>query len=228
MYYNGRSKIINFSLKSLIESKKNIIFDFDGVLVDSVNIKADAFAYIYNSYGKKIINKVISHHLQNGGMSRFEKFKYYHKNFLDVIIDHEEIKLLSKKFSDHVIGKVVKAPEINGAVDFLNKFHNIKCFYINSATPTDEIIEIIRLKGWKKYFTKTFGSPSSKSENISKILSCLKNDNLSSCIFFGDARSDFIASKRMGIDFILIDNPDVDFPEKKEIKYRIKNFYPLI
>ena len=58
---------------------KGIIFDFDGVVAESVQVKTDAFAYLYASHGKKIVSKVTEHHELNGGMSRFEKIKYYHK-----------------------------------------------------------------------------------------------------------------------------------------------------
>ena len=68
---------------------KGIIFDFDGVIVDSVGIKSDAFAHLYNSYGTQIENKVVEHHEKNGGLSREEKIKYYHKNFLNLIIFHQ-------------------------------------------------------------------------------------------------------------------------------------------
>ena len=53
---------------------KNIFFDFDGVIADSVNVKTEAFEKIYLPYGKEIAEKVINHHRENGGMSRFEKF----------------------------------------------------------------------------------------------------------------------------------------------------------
>ena len=53
-----------------------IIFDFDGVIVDSVDVKGLAFAEIYSKYGGGIAEKVLSHHRSNGGMSRKVKFKY--------------------------------------------------------------------------------------------------------------------------------------------------------
>ena len=56
---------------------KNIIFDYDGTIADSVNIKTEAFAELYRNYGKDIESKVVKYHLNNGGVSRFEKFKYY-------------------------------------------------------------------------------------------------------------------------------------------------------
>ena len=39
-----------------------IIFDFDGVLVESVDIKTQAFAGLYQSYGETIVGKVVRYH----------------------------------------------------------------------------------------------------------------------------------------------------------------------
>ena len=52
---------------------KAIIFDFDGVIVESINVKKEAFEKLYQKYGDEIVYKVIAHHMANGGMSRFEK-----------------------------------------------------------------------------------------------------------------------------------------------------------
>mgnify|MGYP003325992022 CR=1 FL=1 len=87
-----------------------IVFDFDGVLVDSVNIKTKAFSYIYKKYGTDIVSKVIKHHELNGGMSRYEKFDYYHKFFLGTQIDQEVVDQLDSQFSELVLHKVVKSP----------------------------------------------------------------------------------------------------------------------
>ena len=61
---------------------KCIIFDFDGVIKDSVDIKTNAFAEIFSKYGTSIVDKVLDHHKMNGGISRFEKIKHYYKQFL--------------------------------------------------------------------------------------------------------------------------------------------------
>ena len=61
---------------------KGVIFDFDGVICESVGIKTDGFAMLYEPYGKDVVDKVIKHHLVNGGVSRFEKLRLYHKIFL--------------------------------------------------------------------------------------------------------------------------------------------------
>ena len=52
---------------------KGIIFDFDGVITESVDIKSAGFSEIYKPYGPPNVNKVVKHHEANGGLSQFKK-----------------------------------------------------------------------------------------------------------------------------------------------------------
>jgi|TARA_B100001971_G_C18260476_1_gene586322 phosphoglycolate phosphatase-like HAD superfamily hydrolase len=219
------------SIKNIIKDKSIFIFDFDGVLVDSVEIKTDAFVFLYKEYGNEIVNKIIEHHRLNGGMSRYEKFKHYHQSFLNQKITKDEINTLDQKFSNYVVNKVVNSPEVEGASEFLNKYykHN-KCF-VNSATPNIEIKKIIKLRGWTEYFEGIFGSPDDKIKNISKIFHYIDNiqsDKKNSTVFFGDAKSDFLAAKAAGIDFVLLLTSKKKLSFAKEVKFSINNFLNLI
>ena len=53
MYSQMNKKIVI----DTIQSKKLFIFDFDGVIVDSVDIKTEAFGEIYSNYGSFITEK---------------------------------------------------------------------------------------------------------------------------------------------------------------------------
>ena len=55
---------------------KAIFFDFDGVLVESVDIKTRAFSKLFEREGEDVVKKVIDYHIDNGGVSRYEKFRY--------------------------------------------------------------------------------------------------------------------------------------------------------
>ncbi len=185
-------------------------FDFDGVLVDSVPVKAKAFALLFKSYGKGIQEKVIEHHLNNGGMTRKEKIHYYFENYLHQAIDTKMLNGYCDRFSGIVEQEVVAAPEIAGAAEFLQKAsRETKCFIV-SATPGDELIRIVEKRGLKKYFIEILGSDRSKSENL---LYFIKKYNLVSlnCKFFGDAMSDYNAAKNCSVPFIGI-IPDTDAP----------------
>ncbi len=186
----------------LIKSKKVLIFDFDGVLADSVEVKTDAFAELYRPYGQTVMNKVIDHHRANGGMSRFDKFRHYHPEFLGKVVTDEDVNRLSSEFSQIVVDKVVNSADIPGATSFLEKYCKEKVCVVNSATPQDEIRDIVDQRGWSDFFVKVYGSPTSKLENLNKIIEIHPEFNKNDFIFFGDALSDLNAAIGAGIEFI--------------------------
>ena len=51
--------------------QKILIYDFDGVICDSVGLKTDAFVELYNTENESIQKLVREYHLANGGISRF-------------------------------------------------------------------------------------------------------------------------------------------------------------
>lgn len=189
-------------IRELINEKSILVFDFDGVLADSVDIKAHAFAELYSPYGSEIVKKVVTHHLANGGISRFDKFKYYHNVYLNKQIDESDMDRLVNKFSKIVMDKVIACPQIPGAENFIQvNFIQRKC-YINSATPQNEIRQIVSARGLQKYFHTVLGSPSSKSENLRKIRQSNPDIPTSGFLFFGDTLSDLEAAKNNNFDFI--------------------------
>lgn len=172
--------------------------------MDSVNIKTDAFAELYKPFGEEVISKVISHHVSHGGMSRFEKFRYYHKNFLNKKISESEVRDLSQKFTGLVIRKVLNAPFINGILEFLKllKKENKEIFVI-SATPGDEIKKIIEKRRLDRYFDDIKGSPVSKKENLKYLIENHRIE-VSESIYFGDSEQDLDAASSLKMDFIPI------------------------
>jgi len=188
--------------KKLLDSKKLLIFDFDGVLADSVEVKTEAFALLYKPFGQEVVDKVVAHHRDNGGMSRFEKFKRYHNDFLGISLDEEGVDKLSKHFSNLVVKKVIMANEISGADCLLRHYHaDEKICVINSATPDREIIKIIEQRNMSRYFSGIYGSPKSKVDNLRVILSRFSKGN-AEAVFFGDAEADLNAARELSIDFI--------------------------
>lgn len=184
---------------------KGIIFDFDGVIADSVQVKTDAFSFIYKPYGEDIVKKVINHHIENGGVSRFEKIKFYHKNFLNIPISINDISKLADEFSKIVVKKVVASPYVPGVLDYIKKSYEKYKLFISTGTPTDEMKKILKLRKINKYFTNVYGSPETKITHINKIQ--LKYKLTSNELkFYGDSYSDFYAAKDANINFILIEN----------------------
>jgi len=181
---------------------KNILFDFDGVICESVNIKTEAFYEMYLPYGEEIAQKVKKYHIDNGGMSRYDKFKYYEQTFFSQELSPEKTIILSEQFSKLVKKKVIEAPFVEGALAFLQKnSKDYKCFIV-SATPMDEMQEIARAKKIDHYFEEIFGSPKNKIEWGEHILETYEIEP-EETLFIGDAMNDFTAAKENGMHFLL-------------------------
>lgn len=185
-----------------LEQFSAIIFDFDGVIAESVKIKTEAFRDMYSSYGKEVSNSVVDHHLINGGMSRYKKFPLYHNRFLGKKLSKEQIQDLADQFSNIVINKVISCPLVDGALSLLDFLHSKKLLFISTGTPEDEIKEIIQKRKLQKYFKEVFGSPSSKQAHIRTILKKYKLKKLET-LYIGDAETDLEAAKTSQIHFIL-------------------------
>jgi len=185
---------------------KNIIFDFDGVLAESVHIKTQAFYKMYEPFGVNVAEKVVQHHKTNGGMSRFEKFPFYHKTFLNLDLNNNDIESLTTMFSNIVVLDVINSNEVRGATWFLKKYSN-ENKWIVSATPKDEIRKIIKKRNMDNHFIKVYGSPDRKTSIVEKIINenCLIRDET---IFLGDALSDYNAATENDIDFALRKTPE--------------------
>ena len=66
--------------------KKIIIFDFDGVLAETIKIKGLVFYKIFEKEGRMIQNYAYSYHIKNAGINRKIKFKEIFKLKLKKIL----------------------------------------------------------------------------------------------------------------------------------------------
>ena len=61
----------------MFDKYKIVFWDFDGVIKDSVEVKTNAFRELFRSFGEEVMVKVTTHHINNGGLSRFNKIPIY-------------------------------------------------------------------------------------------------------------------------------------------------------
>ena len=205
---------------------KNIFFDFDGVIAESVSAKTDAFEKMYLPYGKDIAAKVVEYHKLHGGVSRYEKLKYFHKEFLNEIIDENKVNELANQFSNIVLDKVINSDEVSGAFYFIEKYHTKLQFWVITGTPTTEIELIAEKRKLTSFFIGLHGSPNNKrywTENLIKKHN-LKRDEI---IFLGDATTDMDAADFSKTHFALRENEENKeiFKDYKGLKFN--DFYQL-
>ncbi|WP_319548838.1 HAD family hydrolase [Desulfogranum marinum] len=192
-----------------------VFFDFDGVIADSVQVKTQAFATMFAPYGQQVAQQAVAYHLANGGMPRFKKFIYYYKELLGMDIDQTTLEQKGKEFSAMVMGGVIAAELIPGALACLQQLQqqHIPAFVV-SGTPHEEMETIVHEKGLSHYFLEVHGSPRTKTVIVEEIIN--RHGFLpEKCLFIGDALADHTAAVNTGTAFLAIKRPGstVDFPD---------------
>ena len=177
-----------------------IILDFDGVILESVDVKTRAFRELF-SFTPQHVDEIVNFHVQNGGMSRFDKFRYFYKNIIKEPLSDEQYDFLCDRFSELVFDGVLKSTFVSGAENFLKHFSAKTSLFVVSATPASELTEIVRQRGLLDYFNDIYGSPRTKHECIEEILTNM-NCPKENAIFVGDALNDYKAAKKAGVRFV--------------------------
>ena len=200
-----------------------VFFDFDGVILDSVDVKTQAFATMFRAYGPEVERAVVDYHLANGGVSRFKKFEYYYKHILQQPIPQDTLEALGRKFNQLAIEGVLAAPFINGAMDTLKqlKQQGIPAF-VASGTPHKEIQFIVKKRELAPYFVEVHGSPRKKQEIVQDLVSRYAY-RLEDCLFVGDATTDYEAAQACGTKFLGIvkDEERSPFPKGTRVSGRL-------
>ncbi len=178
---------------------KAILFDFDGVIVESVHVKTEAFRELFANEPEHL-PAILSFHLANGGMSRFTKFEVIYRDFLKRPLSVQRSKELGNRFSELVKEKVVMSPYVPGALEFVEKYASSIPLFIASGTPHIELIEILSRRNLHGFFREVHGTPRTKTEIIQDIL---ENHHLipGEMPFVGDAINDYRAAVQAGLPF---------------------------
>jgi len=180
---------------------RTIFFDFDGVIVESVDIKTKAFYRLFEAEGENVARQVVDYHLKNTGISRYDKFRYIYREILNRPLDEEQFSALCNKFAGLVIDNVVKAPYVKGAKKFLEDYSaGYRCFVV-SATPQEEIEEIVQKRGISHFFAGIYGAPTIKSRAVKDII-IAERVSSTDALYIGDALSDYNAAKDNSVHFI--------------------------
>ena len=188
-------------LRHLVNYSKVVFWDFDGVIKDSVEVKSIAFEKLFSIYGFKISRKIRDHHEKNGGVSRFEKIPLY-MSWANELVTNESVQKFYNQFSLLVKQSVIDSPWVPGFLEFIRSNQNKQKHILVTATPKDEIEEILGKLDIKHFFYKVYGAPVLKKDAIVIELSnlAIKPEN---AIMLGDSSSDYEAAIDNGVLFLL-------------------------
>lgn len=200
-----------------------VIFDVDGVIIESAEIKTKAFEILFADYPDKL-PEIISYHQKNGGISRYVKFRYFYEEILGQELSVEKEAELGERFSRIVLTQILEAPFVPGAIEFLSQNRNRYHFFVASGTPQDELQNILNHRQLTPFFLEVHGAPKDKADIIEDILRRyeLKRQEVA---FIGDAESDRAAAEKARIAFIA--RLTQENPELKDCRCRVTDLTGL-
>ncbi len=192
---------------------KAIIFDFDGVICESVEVKTEAFRQLFKDYPEQL-DEIIKIHVENGGISRYVKFQMVYKDIFKKELTPQISQELGDQFSQLAKDLVIQSPYVLGAYEYLKNYYDKYLMFIVSGTPEEEMLSIVEKKELVPFFKSVYGSPRSKGELTKLILE--ENKILpEEAVFIGDSINDYDGAKEAGVKFIGRVSPDLYNPFKK-------------
>ena len=135
-----------------------ILLDFDGVVVESVEIKTRAFRELFARYPEHL-EEIVALHEANAGVSRYEKFRVIYRELLRQPCDETCMRQLGARFSSLVMEAVIRCPLVRGAQEFLEQFGARYALFLISGTPQNELREIVRRRELAAHFHEVYGAP---------------------------------------------------------------------
>jgi HAD superfamily hydrolase (TIGR01549 family) len=187
-----------------------MVFDCDGVILNSNKIKTKAFYNVAKVYGHKPAQALKDYHVQNGGISRYAKFKYFITKILKKPLEETELQQLLDNFA-YEVKKALMVCEVAKGLEELRKNTKHANWLIVSGGDQGELREVFAERGLDGYFDGgIFGSPDDKNTILAAEL---KNQNITQpALFLGDSKYDYQVAKTAGLDFIFL----TDWTEVKD------------
>ena len=181
---------------------QTLIFDCDGVILNSNKIKTQAFYDVAKIYGHGPAQTLKDYHVQNGGISRYKKFEYLLTNILQKPIKKQELNELLSNFSKEVKKALLICEVASNIKEFRDKTRNTKWLIVSGGDQA-ELREIFGRRGLSNYFDGgIFGSPDDKDVILKNET---KNRNIiGKSLFLGDSMYDYQAANTAKMDFIFI------------------------
>ena len=192
---------LGWSILERIMKYKVVVFDFDGTLVNSNEVKVNAYykAFAPFTEEKEVIANVLSQYPE---LNRYDTIKKILIN-LSNYINYDDVL---ERYNTQVLDDVKNAFFLEGAINVLNFLVNSKVdLYLSSNTPLDILLDIIKHKKIDSYFIGISGYPANKNEYLRNIIASNKY-KASDYLVVGDGKSDENSAKENNTDFYLVEN----------------------
>lgn len=193
-----------------IAEYKTIVFDCDGVILDSNIVKTEAYYRTAKRLGATDdqAQALVEYHVRLGGISRYHKFDWYLREVLHQPVTAEAIQIWLNTFSEELEEGLMactiaggledlkaKAPDANWMVLSGGDQQEIRDLFHKRVLPSGQVLASLFSGG-------LFGSPDNKDEVLAREKA--SGHLRTPALFVGDSKYDYEAAHRAGLDFVFL------------------------
>lgn len=204
---------------------KTIVFDWDGTIVDSIQLKQDVWSLIFPRHTKaySVIQKLLPELKFSTRLQILDKVF----NALDITGFSKEkfVAKYSDIYKNEVEKGILRNGFLPGAKEALEELHTKIPLYLNSATPFEPLLSVVKKIDAEKYFKGIYGRSKAqenytqydlKVENLQDIAK-KENFDRKEILMVGDAEADEKTAHIFGCKFFKVGqntNLMVDLPKE--------------
>ena len=191
-----------------------IAFDLDGTLIDSNPMKRRGFDHVFAEFkdGPEIVARVLETHRKafRTVVIRLVLAQLHAVGALGCEPTDERVFELAARYNRFCIDGASTCPAMPGVDAMLPVLARLLPLYVNTATAHEAVGEVLRRRNWSGHFTRLFGFPPGKVENLRAIAADARI-SCDSLLLIGDDDQDFLAAEECGCPFIGIVSPHAHF-----------------
>ena len=135
----------NSDLTNIFEARI-MVFDFDGVIIDSNGVKVDEYRKLFSKFtkNKTTLDEIIKIYKKSAGIPREITLKKVFKEILGKTISNQEVENLSSEFSAQIFRRLKAIDPLNGFLEYL-AIHKQITKHIISGAPDSDVSYLIKM-----------------------------------------------------------------------------------
>ncbi len=187
-----------------IQQYKTIVFDCDGVVLDSNVLKTEAYFRTAKNLGAtdSQAQASVDYHVKLGGVSRYHKFDYYLREILKQPATKEAIQALLDEFGRELEVGLMECKMADGLFELREATPNANWMILSGGDQQELRTLFAKRKIDHLFNGGIFGSPDNKDTVLAREFA---NNNLQyPALFIGDSKYDYEAATRAGLDFLFL------------------------
>lgn len=182
----------------------NLVFDCDGVVLNSNKVKTEAFHLATLPYGEAAAQAMVDYHVANGGVSRYRKFAYFLEQIAPAHAEQQgpDLEALLLAYAGHVREGLLNCAMAPGLETLRQQTPNVRWLIVSGGDQA-ELRDVFTSRGIAEWFDGgVFGSPDTKDQILARELT---SGNIQQpALFLGDSKYDYQAARAAGLDFVFL------------------------